>query len=90
MSKALGWPIPNIEQLLRRVGKKNPKYFGKFDLTSGYHQMAIDEASQPFTAFTTAYGTYEWIRFPFGLKGAPAYLFDTFRGEQTTMGSTEK
>ena len=51
-SKSLGWPIPNIELLLRRVGKHKPKYFGKFDLTSGYHQTAMHENSRAFTAFT--------------------------------------
>jgi len=73
-SKSLGWPIPNIELLLRRVGKKNPTYFGKIDLTSGYHQMAVSEDSRRLTAFKTAFGTYEWKRCPFGLKGAPAYF----------------
>ena len=73
-SKSLGWPIPNIELLLRRVGKKKPIYFGKIDLTSGYHQMAIGEQSRRLTAFRTAFGTYEWKRCPFGLKGAPAYF----------------
>ena len=73
-SKSLGWPIPNIVLLLRRVGKKKPIYFGKIDLTSGYHQMAIGEQSRRLTAFRTALGTYEWKRFPFGRKGAPAYF----------------
>ena len=45
-SKSLGWPIPNIELLLRREGKHFPQYFGKFDLTSGYHQTAMDENSR--------------------------------------------
>ena len=73
-SKSLGWPIPNIDLLLRRVGKHQPKYFGKFDLTSGYHQTAIHENSRHLTAFITAFGTYEWKRCPFGLKGAPSYF----------------
>ena len=73
-SKSLGWPIPNIELLLRRVGKYNPQYFGKFDLTSGYHQTAMDKQSLSLTAFITAFGTYEWLRCPFGLKGAPSYF----------------
>ena len=73
-SKSLGWPIPNIELLLRRVGKNKPKYFGKFDLTSAYHQTEIDEESRPLTAFMTAFGVYEWVRSPFGLKGLPAFF----------------
>jgi hypothetical protein len=72
--KSLGWPLPNIELLLRRVGKHNPRFFGKFDLTSGYHQTAVDEQSRAFTAFITSFGTYEWTRCPFGLKGAPSYF----------------
>ena len=72
--KSLGWPLPNIELLLRRVGKHNPRFFGKFDLTSGYHQTAVDEQSRALTAFITSFGTYEWTRCPFGLKGAPSYF----------------
>jgi len=73
-SRSLGWPIPNIELLLRRVGKHNPQYFGKFDLTSGYHQTALSENSRAMTAFLTHYGLFEWLRCPFGLKGAPSYF----------------
>ena len=34
----LGYPIPNIQQMLARIGSKRPKVFGVMDLTSGYHQ----------------------------------------------------
>ena len=73
-SRSLGWPIPNIELLLRRVGKHSPTYFGKFDLTSGYHQTALAESTRAFTAFLTDFGLFEWLRCPFGLKGAPSYF----------------
>ena len=35
------WPIPNINELLRRIGDKKPRYFGIMDLTSGFFQAAI-------------------------------------------------
>jgi hypothetical protein len=38
----LDWPIPNIAQTLERIGSKKLKVFAKFDMTSGYFQMAFD------------------------------------------------
>ena len=51
-----------------------PKYFGVFDLTSGYYQAPLAEDSMIFTAFITCIGVYQWLRVPMGLKGAPAYF----------------
>jgi cleavage and polyadenylation specificity factor subunit 1 len=73
-SKGLGWPLPNIEQTIQRLGAKKPKIFGKIDLTAGYHQMPISLASRIFTAFITFMGVYMWNRVPMGLKGAAAYF----------------
>ena len=69
-----GWPLPLIQQLLRRIGAHNPKYFGVMDLTSGYHQCGLSKRSRRFTAFITYMGVYEWVRLPMGLKGAASYF----------------
>jgi hypothetical protein len=80
-SKSLGWPIPNIDQLLRRIGAKKANCFATFDLTSGYHQTAVDESTSEFTAFICSSGLYEWVRTPFGLKGAPSYFMQKMATE---------
>ena len=36
----MGWPIPNIQQMLRRLGSHKPTIFGKLDFTSGYQQRS--------------------------------------------------
>ena len=69
-----GWPLPNIKHVLDRIAKKKPKYFTVLDLTSGYFQIPIDEASRKLTAFRTAKGLFEWLRLPMGLKGAGSYF----------------
>ena len=69
-----GWPLPNIKHVLDRLAKKRPKYFTVLDLTSGYFQIPIDEASRKLTAFRTAKGLFEWLRLPMGLKGAGSYF----------------
>ena len=44
------------------------------DLTSGYHQAPLSKSSQAASAFITEFGTFEWLRVPMGLKGAPSYF----------------
>ena len=69
-----GWPIPNISEMLREIGRKNGRIFGVMDLTSGYHQTPIREADKRWTAFITPDGMYEWNRVPMGIKAAPSYF----------------
>jgi hypothetical protein len=48
-----GWGIPNIKDILERLGEKKSKFFCKLDLTAGFHQMLISEDSRQYTAFKT-------------------------------------
>ena len=73
-SKAEGWPLPNISQMLRRIGDSKPQYFAIMDLTKGFYQAPLSEESKQFTAFTCFCGLYEWNRIPMGLKGAPSFF----------------
>ncbi len=60
--------------MLRRIGTHKPKYFAVFDLTSGYHQAPLSMSAIGYTAFICFCGLYEYLRVPFGLKGAPSYF----------------
>ena len=64
------YPLPVIEDILDHLGKA--KFFSAFDLSSGFHQIPIEENSKKITAFTTSEGHFEFERMPFGLKNAPA------------------
>ena len=69
-----GGVLPRIKELLHRIGERKAEYFAVMDLTSGYHQTAVDEESMKYTAFVTSAGVFEWRRVPMGLKGAPTYF----------------
>lgn len=64
------FPIPNIENILDKLGKA--QYFTTLDLAKGFHQILVAKADQKKTAFSTPFGHYEYVRMPFGLKNAPA------------------
>jgi hypothetical protein len=73
-SEFQSWPLPNTSHMFERIGAKKPKFFGVLDLTQGFHQIAMSDASRKLTAFIVHSGLYEYTRVPFGLKGAPPYF----------------
>ena len=68
------WPIPNIAEMLRRIGNNKPKVFGTMDLTQGYHQAPMTYATRAYTSFILFCGVYQFTRLPFGPKRAPSYF----------------
>ena len=62
------YSIPLISDLTARLHGR--RIFGKVDLVKGYHQIPVAEQDVPKTAITTPFGTFEYVRMPFGLKNA--------------------
>lgn len=65
-TKSDKFPLPNIQELFSKL--QGNEYFTTLDLTSGYHQILMDDDSIELTAFSTPDGHDEFLRMPFGLK----------------------
>lgn len=63
------FPLPRIDDILDNLGRA--KYFSCLDLTSGFHQIEMDENSRDITSFSTDKGSFRFKRLPYGLKIAP-------------------
>lgn len=59
------FPIPRVRDCLDAVAGST--LYSTFDLTSGYHQIPVNEDDIPKTAFVTKYGLYEFMTMPMGL-----------------------
>lgn len=66
-------PIPPVLSDFRSLTHDmvGNSWFTKIDLASAYHQVRISPATQPFTAFKTHQGVFEWKVLPFGLTDSP-------------------
>ena len=60
------YSIPLIADLTARLHGR--KVFGKVDLIKGNHQIPVADNNIAKTAITTLFGTFEFLRMPFGLK----------------------
>ncbi len=65
-------PIPRVDQVLDSLGKG--RIFSLFDLTSSFHQITIDEATIPLTAFCTPTRLFEWLVMPQGSSASPGWF----------------
>ena len=64
------YPLPFIDEILDHLGKA--KFFSAFNLSSGFHQIPMDDDSKKYTAFSTNEGHFHFNRMAFGIKNVPA------------------
>ncbi|GJT19819.1 Orf y [Tanacetum coccineum] len=72
---------PCINTIIKRIG--GAKIFSKFDLKLGFHQVAMDEESIPWTAFLVPVGLYEWLVMSFGPAVFQRKMDKCFKGTES-------
>ena len=66
------WPIPNVKQVLEKI--ITFRYFLDFDLTNGFHQFLLDDATSALLSVQTPWGQYEPIFLPEGVPQGSGIL----------------
>ncbi|GFO20132.1 Pol polyprotein [Plakobranchus ocellatus] len=61
--------IPNPEEILAKLA--GAKYFSKFDATSGFWQIQLDDESSKLCTMNTPFGLYSFQRCPFEISSTP-------------------
>ena len=67
--------FPRLDELLTKIGKMSPQFFGSFDLADSFFQIPLNPECKGLTTFTTEPGKlYNYLRLPQGLHNSPAAL----------------
>ena len=64
--KPLFCALPNLEDIFDQISEEQPTIFSVLDLRAGYYSIGLDEASQPYTAFSTKNRHFQFARLPMG------------------------
>ena len=64
------YPLPDMETFLQRVTGSG--MMSMLDGFFGYNQVLVNKENQHKTKFTTPWGTYKFLRIPFGLFNSGA------------------
>ena len=62
------FPIPLIEDVMDNLA--GAQIFSTLDMTSGYHQVLLDDETSDMCAFSTRKGHYQYNRLPMGLRNS--------------------
>ena len=63
------YPMPTTEEVLSRLPQA--KVFSKFDASSEFWQLQLNEQSSELTTFSTPFGRYKFNRLHFGISSTP-------------------
>jgi hypothetical protein len=63
-------PLPRMDKCIDSL--EDAVIFTILDFNSGYWQLPVRPEDRDKTTFTPYYGIYRFLRFPFGLRNAPA------------------
>jgi len=66
------YTIPTLEELVPKLSNKT--YYSVFDIKDGFYHIQLNEVSSKYYSFNTIYGTYRFLRAPFGLKNIPEFF----------------
>ena len=69
------YPLPVIDEILDELS--GAQWFTSLDMTSGYHQILMEEADQYKAAFQTQHGHFEYTVMPYGVTGGPTTFQQT-------------
>ena len=64
------YPLPKMDHILQRV--VGSSRISLLDGFSGFNQILVHPDDQDKTTFTTPWGTFKYVKMPFGLKNAGA------------------
>ena len=78
VTRKFTWPMPKVEDIFSKLNRAI--YFTTLDLQAGYHHIPLDTPSIPKTAFNSPFGKFEYVKVPFGLAQAPAYIQELMTG----------
>ena len=45
------WPVPNINEMLQRIGSQKPTIFGTVDFAQAYHQASLTHATKVYSFY---------------------------------------
>ena len=62
------YAVPNIKDFTAEIA--GSCFFSSIDLTAAYWQIPVERSSVPKTAVITPFGTYLFLKMPFGLRNA--------------------
>ena len=62
------YTIPHLHDVASRLA--GTSIYSKLDLVKAYNQIPVEPSDVPKTAIATPFGTYEFVRMPFGLRNA--------------------